>query len=229
MALNRQTGELRLLDQSPLPNGQIPANVFTSHPDADNGYVVWTSFDSADGSPEAVLYNLATGQKTVLAQNVAGPQLSWPWADGGDHTRGGMVFENLETHQQVFLKQMPAFTALNGTSFVMSDSNGSTIALYPSIATSDQINTSYIVGESINGDFVQMPYLNDRLVTWDSNSSLFAYDRVLQRLVQLPNITGNPDPVISSHYMIWAQGTSAQTLLLYVLDTNQLPQTPPAG
>lgn len=216
MALNRQTHELRLLDQSTLPNGQPAPAKILPYPSASNGTVVWTSFADNQANTEAVRYDLATQQKTVLAQRASNPQIWWPWVSWGDASKQGIVFENLATQQQVFLNQRPTGSALNGTSFAIADTNYTTITLYPSI-TPDQIGTSYIIGRGINGDFVQFPYLNDRLVTWDSNQTLFAFDRKLQRLVQIDGITGNPQPYISSHYFVWEQDS------MYVIDTNTLP------
>ncbi len=194
---------------------------------------MWTTFADNQADTEVVRYDLATGQKTVLAQHASNPEISWPWASWGDAGKQGIVFENLETQQQVFLNQRPTSSALFGTSFVVSNSDYSEITLYPSI-TPDHVGTSYIVGQSINSDFVQFPNLNDRLVTWDSNYSLFAFDRKLQRLVKIDGIFGNPYPYISSHYMVWEQAISQADVdasmhgaplhvILYVLDTNTLP------
>ena len=233
MALNRQTQELRLLDESKLPNGQTPPNVILPYPSASNGQVVWTTFADNQAHLEAVEYNLATQQKTVLAQNASNPEISWPWVNWGDATKQGIVFENLVTHQQIFLAQQPSGAAFDGTSFTFADSAYTNITLYPSILP-DHISTSYVVGQSINGDFVQFPYLNDRLVTWDSNQTLFAFDRKLQRLVKIDGIFGNPRPYISSHYFVWTQAISQADvdaslkgaplhLIMYVIDTNTLP------
>jgi hypothetical protein len=233
MALNLQTQELRQLDQSLLPNGQPAPPVILPYPSASNSTVVWTTFADNQADTEAVRYDLATGQKTVLARNARFPIISWPWVAWGDGTKQGIEFENLETQQQVFLDQRPSGSALDGTSFVEADGMYSTITLYPSI-TPDQIGTSEEVGQGINGDFVQFPTLNDRLVTWDSNYSLFAFDRKLQRLVQISGIFGNPQPYISSHFMVWRQFASQANMnafsqggigqfILYVIDTNTLP------
>lgn len=233
MALNRQTHELRQLDQSTLPNGQPAPNKILPYPSASNGDVVWTTFADNQANTAAVRYDLATKQQTVLAPNASNPEISWPWVSWGDGRRQGVNFENLETQQQVFLNQRPSGSALDGTSFVSADGSYTAITLYPSI-TPDHIGTTYIVGKGINGDFVQFPNVNDRLVTWDSNDTLFAFDRKLQRLVQIDGIFGNPHPYISSHYMVWAQAISKDDfnasmhgtplhVNLYILDTNTLP------
>ncbi len=233
MALNRQTQEVRLLDQSLLPNGQQAPAKILPYPSASNGIAVWTTFADNQGDTEAVSYSFATLQKTVLAQNASFPLISWPWVSWGDANKQGIVFENLETQQQVFLNQHPTTTAFNGTSFVASNADYTAITLYPSI-TSQGIGPSYVVGQGINGDFTQFPTLNDRLVTWDSNYSLFAFDRKLQRIVQIPGIFGNPYPYISNHYMVWGQAISQADVtasmhgaplhvIMYVIDTNTLP------
>jgi hypothetical protein len=216
MALNLQTQELRQLDHSILPNGQPAPPKILPYPSASNGTVVWTTFADDQADLEAVRYDLATGQKSVLAHNASFPTISWPWVSWGDATKQGIEFENLETQQQVLLNQQPSGSALDGTSFAMANRTYDTITLYPAIMP-DQIGTSYQVGQGINGDFVQFPTLNDRLVTWDSNYSLFVFDRKLQRQVQIDGISGNPQPYISSHFMVWSQ------LNLYVIDTNTLP------
>lgn len=222
MAVNRQTQEVRLLDQSILPNGQPAPQSTIPSPSADHGMAAWTTFADNDGHRAALLYDFASGHKTQLAIGTSFPLLSWPWVSWGDTNQRGVVFKNLETQQQTVLNQHPSTTAFQGTAFVASDASYTQITLYPT-ATPDHLSAAYIVGKSINGDFVQYPTVNDRLVTWDSNESLFAFDRKLQRLVQFPGITGNPIPLISSHYMIWVQLDAKGHLVMDVLDTNTLP------
>lgn len=223
MAVNRQTHEVRLLDQSILPNGQPAPQTTIPTPSASHGLAGWTTFADNQAHSAAVLYDFASGHKTLLATGTSFPLLSWPWVSWGDSTQRGIVFKNLETQQQTLLSDHPTTTAFNGTAFVAANAGYTSITLYPS-ATPDHLSTAYIVAKSINGDFVEYPTVNDRLVTWNSNYSLFAFDRKLQRLVQFPGaITGSPFPLISSHYMIWGQKDTKGHLLMYVLDTNTLP------
>ena len=232
-ALNRQTQEVRTLDEGTLPNGQVPPSMLLPYPSASHGIVVWTTFADNQGTVQAVQYNFDTKQQTVLGRNISFPLISWPWVNWGDSVRKGIVFKNLETQQMSFLPTHPTTSAFSGTSFVSSNADYSAITLIPSISP-DTIGTTYIVGNGINGDFVQFPTLNDRLVTWDSNETLFAYDRKLQRLIQIDGINANPRPYISSHYFVWELPLSKEDLaggdqgkvvhqFLYVIDTNSLP------
>ena len=214
VAFNRQTQEMRQLDQGSSANGQSPQGAVLLVPSASNGYVTWTTIVDAQGDTDAVLYNLATQHKTTLAQHADHPALSWPWAAWDDGVQKGVVFKNLQTNQQILFAQEPGPWSLNSSAFVTQDANATMITLYPALSN---MSRSEIIGQSINGDFVQDPYVNDRLVTWDSNDTLFAFDRKLQRLVQIP-VQGNPLPLISSHYFIWGDKTS-----WHVLDTNALP------
>jgi|GEM_PF-2217226 len=231
MALNRTTQELRLLDESVLPNGQPAPAKLLPYSSASNGTVVWTTYADNEANTVAVRYDLATQQKTILSQNASFPIISWPWVSWGDSKQQGIVFKNLDNQQQSFINEQPSSAAFDETSIVFSDRIYRSIILYPSCISPQ----AYIIGKGINDDFVQFPTLNSRLVTWDSNYSLFAFDRKIQRLVQIDGIFNNPNPYISSHYMVWKQPISPADVdsslhkgtplhvNLYIIDTNTLP------
>jgi len=224
-AINRQTQEVRLLDASKLPNGQQAPAKIIPFPSSGHGMAAWTTFLDNQGNTAAVIYDFATKQKTFQAQGTSFPLISWPWICWGDGTQLGIVFNNMETQQQTLLKENPATSAFNNSAFVVSNANYSAITVYPTIGP-DMAAQSYVVGNGINGDFVEFPSVNDRLITWASNETVFAFDRKLQRPVKiLEGLTGNPYPLVSGHYMIWAKHDPNNVLktIMYVIDTNTLP------
>jgi hypothetical protein len=235
-ALNRQTGEIRTLDQSQAstgPNG--PASI-QPKPIASNGNVVWTTYSQdTPGSTQSEMYTFATGAKTVLAPDSSGPLLSWPWVSWGDGVQKAIVFKNLETGQQVLLpmRYPPTTVAFAGTSFAFTNSDYSTVTLYPSITATPLI--SYVVEDkSVDGnDFSEFPSLNSRLVSWSSKSSL-VFDRKLMRQVKMDDTPAGFNGEISSHYLVSASPLTqadyeaSQKGLPYhhvirIIDTSTLP------
>lgn len=220
-AINYHTKEVRTLDSSVI-HSSIP------FPSAGNGWAAWTSLTGDQKNTVALFYNFADGKKTAQAIGTAFPLISWPWVCWGDSVVKGIVFQNMETQQQINLPfSRPSTAAFNDGAFVASNSDYSAITLYPSINAA-MSSTSYVVGHGIAGDFVEFPTLNDRLVTWVSNESLYAYDRKLKQTVAIMGTArANPSPFVSGHYLVWE--TPGQDLNNYseytlnILDTNTLP------
>lgn len=222
-AVNRQTHEVRLLDQNKLPNGQPGPSKILPYPTASHGLAAWTTFADNLGTTAGVIYDFATGTRTLLPNYSSDPMLSWPWVSWYDPNQREVVFKNLATQQQNLISLPQTSFAFQGSAFVTQNANGTSIMLY-SAATTDHMGIPLVVANAINGDFVEYPTLNDRLVTWISNNSFFAYDRKLLRLVLIVgNLTGSPDPLISSHYMVWGGRDAQGHFFTDVLDTNTLP------
>ena len=220
-AINLQTHEVRILDHAETQKVSPPSPL----PSASHDNVVWLSWATNQTDAAVMRYDFLSGQRTVLTQTGNLPDLSWPWASWEDLSTKTVSFQNLETQQHITRPYALMPSALAGTSFVTSDAQNSQIRLYPSIL-SDQNTASSVIGNGINGDFVEYPTLNDRLVTWNSNETLFAFDRKLQRPVQiLSNLTGGPQPFISGHYMLWEtrDPQNASKILMDVIDTDTLP------
>jgi hypothetical protein len=228
-ALNRQTGEVRLLDQGNGPSGP--------QPDASNGRVVWT-MSSADtpGATQSEMYTLASGAKTVLAPRTSGPRISWPWVSWADGAAKVIVFKNLETAQQVQLSMpySPTTVAFAGTSFVYTNSDYSQVTLVPSILA--QPMDSYVIQDKqLDGsDFDEFPTLNERLVSWGGPGSWQVFDRKLQRPVKIPIGAHSFDGDISSHYLVASPPLTQADFdaqrqglpfhhVLQIIDTNTLP------
>lgn len=218
-AFNRQTQEVRLLDE---PSQGHPSHAPT--PSSGHGLAGWTSVIDDQGHTAAALYDFATGIKTLEAPGTSFPLISWPWISWGIGAQEVIVFQNMVTHQQVLLHPPSlATTAFSGTTFVASNAEYTAITLYPEIGQ-DMLARSYVVGKGIAGDFVEFPSVNDRLVTWISNNTLFAFDRKLLRPVLIyEGLSGSPGPFISGHYMIWGGSDPHQESSLDVIDTNTLP------
>ncbi|MGZ3584847.1 MAG: hypothetical protein ACXVCT_19065, partial [Ktedonobacterales bacterium] len=180
-AFNRQTGEVRLLDQGQGPYGP--------QPEASNGRVVWTmSSEGTSGATQSEMYTFTTGTKTVLAPRTSGPRISWPWVSWADGAGKAIVFKNLETAQQVQLPMpySPTTVALAGTSFVYTNSDYSQVTLVPSILA--QPMGSYVIEDkqTDGSDFDEFPTLNERLVSWGGPGSWQVFDRKLLRPVKIP-------------------------------------------
>lgn len=236
-AFNRQTGEVRQLDQAHAPDAQHPYASIRPEPEASNGRVVWTTY-SADtpGETQSEMYTLATGAKTVLAPRTSGPRISWPWVSWGDGVGKAIVFKNLETAQQVQLpmRYPPTTVAFAGTSFVYTNDDYSQVTLVPSILA--QPMGSYVIEDkqTDGSDFDEFPTLNERLVSWVGAGSWQVFDRKLLRPVKIPIGVRGFDGFISSHYIV-ATPTLTQSdfdaqrqgepyhHVLQVIDTNTLP------
>ncbi|MGZ6352739.1 MAG: hypothetical protein ACXWQ8_24940, partial [Ktedonobacterales bacterium] len=180
-AFNRQTGEVRLLDQGQGPYGP--------QPEASNGRVVWTmSSEGTSGATQSEMYTFTTGTKTVLAPRTSGPRISWPWVSWADGAGKAIVFKNLETAQQVQLPMpySPTTVAFAGTSFVYTNDDYSQVTLVPSILA--QPMGSYVIQDkqTDGSDFDEFPTLNERLVSWGGPGSWQVFDRKLLRPVKIP-------------------------------------------
>lgn len=235
-AFNRQTGEVRLLDQARTPDASHPYASIQPEPDASNGRVVWITYsDNSMGATQSEMYTFATGTKTVLADRTDFPRISWPWVSWGDGHASAIVFENLVTKQQVQLPMTyaPTTAAFSGTSFVYTNSDYSQVTLVPSIL--QPTVSAVIADKSTDGSyFKEFPTLNDRLVAWVGPYGWLVFDRKLQRPVKIAIGVAGLNGFISSHYLV---GTPALTQADYdagrsglpfhpvmiVLDTNTLP------
>ncbi len=236
-ALNRQTGEVRLLDQGHAPEGQQPSASIRPEPSASNGRVVWTTYSQdTPGATQSELYTFATGIKTVLAPHTSGPQISWPWASWGDGVTRAVVFENLETGQQVHLPMQypPTTVAFAGTSFVYTNSDYSQVMWIPSILA-QPMSASVIEDKQTDGsEFDEFPTLNARLISWVGPNAWLVFDRKLQRPVKIAVGAHGLEGFVSGHYLVASpplteadyqaqhQGLPYQHVL-EVLDTNTLP------
>jgi len=204
-ALNRQTGEVRLLDQGHGSDGQHPSASIRPEPYASNGRVVWTTYSqNTPGSTQSEMYTFATGTKTVLAPQTSGPQISWPWVSWGDGVGRAMVFENLETAQQVRLPMQypPTTAAFAGTSFVYTNSDYSQVIWIPSIQA--QPMGSYVIEDKQRdgSDFDEFPTLNSRLISWVGPNAWLVFDRKLQHPVKIALGEHGFAGFISGHYLV---------------------------
>lgn len=236
-AYNRTTGEIRQLDQGHGPSANQSWVSIQPEPDASNGRVVWTTYSQdTPGKTQSEMYTFATGKKTVLAPLTSGPRISWPWVSWGDGVASAMVFENLETGQQVSLPMnyAPTTVAFAGTSYVYTNSDYSQVTLVPSILA--QPTTSYVVEDrQMDGStFDEFPTMNDRLITWVGPNAWLVFDRKLQRPVKIAIGVNGLNGFISSHYLVATppltqadmdaqhQGLPYHHVML-VIDTNTLP------
>lgn len=236
-ALNRQTGEVRVLDQARSPDGQQPPASIRPEPYASNGRVVWTTYSQATpGTTQSEMYSFATGTKTVLADQTSGPKLSWPWVSWGDGIGKAMVFKNLESGQQVRLPMQspPTTAAFAGTSFVYTNSDYSQVSWVPSILV-QPISASVIEDKQIDGSgFDEFPTLNARLISWVGPDAWLVFDRKLQRSVKIAIGAHGFAGFVSGHYLVaFPPLTEAEFdaqrqglpyhHVLQVIDTNTLP------
>ena len=236
-AFNRQTGEVRQLDQGHGPDGQNPYASIQPEPDASNGRVVWTTYsEDTPGTTQSEMYTFATGTKTVLAPRTSGPRISWPWVSWGDGVARAIVFENLESGQHVRLPMSypPTTVAFAGTSFAYTNSDYSQVTLVPSILA--QPMGSYVIEDkqTDGSGFDEFPTLNDRLISWVGPNAWLVFDRKLQRPVKIAIGWNGFEGFISSHYLVAAppltqadfdaqrQGLPFHHVML-VIDTNTLP------
>lgn len=236
-ALNRQTGEVRLLDQGHGPDGQQPYVSIRPEPSASNGHVVWTTYSATTpGATQSEMYTFAAGTKTVLADQTSGPRISWPWVSWGDGIARSIAFENLETMQQVRLPMQypPTTVAFAGTSFVYTNSDYSQVMWVPSILA-QPTSASVIEDKQTDGsDFDEFPTLNARLISWVGPNAWLVFDRKLQRLVKIAIGARGFEGFVCGHYLVASPpltDADAQAQrqglpyhhVLQVIDTNTLP------
>ncbi len=204
-AINRDTGEIRVIDQAKGADGQGQFVSIRPNPYASNGRVVWTTYSSdIPNGTQSEMYTFNTSTKTVLADNTSYPILSWPWVTWGDGKQKAIVCENLETGQQVLLhmQYIPTTTAFHGTTFVYTNSDYSQVLIYPDIT--DPSLPSYVIEDkSIDGDsFSEFPTINNRLVSWVSDTTSLVFDRKLMRQVIVDSSKIPFAGVVSSHFLI---------------------------
>lgn len=236
-ALNRRTGEVRQLDQGPLPTGQHPPVSIRPEPYASNGRVAWTTYSATTpGATQSEMYTFATSAKTVLADQTSGPLISWPWVSWGDGVSRAIVFENLVTMQQVRLPMQypPTTVAFAGTTFVYTNSDYSQVMGVPSILA-QPISPSVIEDKQTDGsDFEEFPTLNARLIAWVAPNGWLVFDRKLQRPVKIPLGVHGFEGFVCGHYLVASPpltDADAQAQhqglpyhhVMQVIDTNTLP------
>lgn len=218
-AINRKTKQILILDTSQ----ENQPSQFKPTPSSDHGIVVWASINDA-GKTVVMSYDFATNVRSLLKENGSMPLISWPWISWGDIDEHGIVFKNMTTQEMDVLHSPPITTsALNNGAFVVSNADYSSISLYPSIGK-EMDTGAEVVGTASSGDFVDFPTVNNRLVTWGSNHSLFLFDRKSHtKMMVLNNLNGNPSPFISSHYMVWVEQEANNKYVLGVIDSDLLP------
>ena len=236
-ALNRQTGEVRQLDQGPLPKRQHSPVSIRPEPYASNGRVVWTTYSATTaGATQSEMYTFATSAKTALADHTSGPLISWPWVSWGDGVSRAIVFENLVTMQQVRLPMQypPTTVAFSGTTFVYTNSDYSQVMWVPSILA-HSISSSALEDKQTDGsDFEEFPTLNARLVAWVAPNGWLVFDRKLQRPVKIPLGVHGFEGFVCGHYLVASPpltDADAQAQhrglpyhhVVQVIDTNTLP------
>lgn len=248
------TNQLTLVTQAETLSGQpipdICPIVSLSH-----GKLVWgqahaTGGLDAQGEPNedhvVKLYDIASGQTTVTATNAYYASLSWPWMVWFDTIHKDLMVTNLQTQQRVVRPEQPFEIAMQGASLVYEASNWSTLTLIDDVPRVADAGTIIVTAPSdIASDYIEFPSINDRLVTWvGDNGTSQVWDRVQRRIVTLAPVysTGQGYTVgadVSGSYLLWTAPVSLQNLqasqqhkghahnIAYVLDTRQLPTSPP--
>ena len=229
MAINRQTGEVRVLDDGKMPNGQTTLKGTFSFPSGGHGIVTYESYLDNQGNSGAVVYDFATGQKTSLGVNSSFPIISWPWLCWGDPTIPGLVFKNMETQQRVTLTTTPHSTMVNAGGVLLTPSDQLSVQYYPSIGPDMASSAVTLEKASTETDRMGGQGINDRLVAWGTVDPFKAVvlDRKLKRevLMSSTQIMGALDVAVVGHYLIWGDHdpNDASKFIMNVIDTNTLP------
>ena len=229
MALNRQTGEVRMLDDGKMPNGQMSPKGVYSFPSSGHGLVAYESYLDNQGDSGAVVYDFATGQKTSIGINASFPIISWPWLCWGDPTIPGLIFKNMTTQQQYTLTITPDDTMINASGVLVTPSDRMSVQYYPSIgpnmaSTGITLDQATSQNERMGG-----LGLNARLVGWETVDPFKAVvlDRKLNRevLITSTNVTSGTSPWVVGHYLIWGvhDPHDNSKFIMNVIDTNALP------
>jgi hypothetical protein len=250
------TDQLTLVAQAETYNGH-PIPDFGPIVSLSHNLLVWgqshaTGGLNAQGEPnedhEVKAYDLTSGQTTVMATNAYYASLSWPWMVWFDTIHKDLVITNLMTQQRLIRPEQPFEVALQGTSLVYSAGDWTSLMLIDDITQVADTGTPIVTARSdITSDYVEFPSINDRLVTWvGDNGECQVWDRVQHRIVTLLPFYSSGQgftvgPSVSGPYLLWTAPISLQNLqaaqqhkghahnIAYILDTRQLPQTPPGS
>lgn len=175
--------------------------------------------------------DLASGRVTTVATSAGWPTLSWPWVawvvfEGG----GGYVHaENLNSGWTSRLAIRPASLSLSGASLAYNDAASLSVWLIDRI---DGGGTGTMIARSPQGNYLEWPTINSRIVAWAENGSSDVFDRALGQEVVLPVSYGWSSSTVSGPLLVWEE-TDPSTPVSQawpdraaVLDTSVLPQRP---
>lgn len=218
-AYHRTTGALRSVATAPLGTDGQPAVGPFLLPHISHGTLIWSEANPLSNPPQArvKIADLASGATSVLAENGLSPKIAWPYAawieptpraagQTGDPDRG-IVVHNLQTHAAHRLKNpaAPMDFALGSDALVWSSADGRALTLTDLAETTQQV-----IARADEGDVLQFPSMNDRLVAWVSYQKAQVWDRAQGRLVTLAGNTngGQLTELVNGAAFGWATPTA---------------------
>ncbi len=238
-AYNRKDHSVKQVAKAPLNKDGMPVIDTDGTAKVDHGIVVWA--EAVQGSVHFAVKSadLTTGQVKTLTDNGFLPEISWPyvaWVETQKEpskqvkgvNKGVITILNLQTGAKKTLNgpDTPKYFAFYNGSLAWITARGKEVIL-------TDVNETYqqTVARAEGDDSFEFPSMNDRLITWGSQSRTAVYDRLQHRLVTLKEgHTGNH--FVAARAVVWQEPAPKSTLsqpifpTINVLDTSQLPTTP---
>lgn len=213
-------------------------------PQVSNGRLVWGQaigpLSSASSLASAVvrIEDLATGSMTTLRTSAFAPALSWPWVawvTGSDAASTSIEVRNLTTGRAIRVAAQPSRFALDGSSLVLDDHE----RLASMALVDDVLNdpSPRVLARALdNGDHLEWPSINARIVAWNQDSITQVYDRAERCLVLIEGYA-NPTVVVTERLLLWTSMPQGQANLdmqkglrpnyeIYYVDTSTLSVVP---
>ncbi len=206
----------------------------------DHGRVVWVeaALPDAKGVQHTLvkMMDMQTGQVTTLSSSGLLPTISWPhvaWVEvqlppegaptpAPGQAKAVVTVLNIEDGvKKVLIKpDKPSYMALYKNSFVWISSDHKRVLLTDLDETFEQ--TIDVVR---GGDYFQDPFVNDRLITWGSQSTVIVWDRKQKQLITVASKDAGHNS-LAPRDLLWVSpppdspGVASE---INILDTTQLP------
>lgn len=238
-AYDRHTHTTQLVARSAVIDGRpIPAP--EPCPSVSHGVVVWVQADGpleGDGGSSANLevkaLDLATGASSTVATAADFPTVSWPWAIYQRMSDAVLEAKNLETGQVVDIHAATLEYGVSGMSIAYNDPGSSSLSLRDDVASASSSVIPLVSTDAANGDHVEWPSLNARIVGWvRQNAPAEAFDRKQGRFVLVPAGNQWAGTTVVGPYLVWqdpdpmtasASPPTFQTQTLRMIDARELP------
>ncbi len=251
---NRKSQLIKQIAEAPRDkNGVALAGGPLILPKVDHGIAVWSQIppEGADKIHSLVMStNLATGETSTITDLGLQPTISWPYVawEGPTNTITQSTAERPDTNIYVLDLQTGV------TQPVKSTRNPSGFSLYKDsvvwiTAQGDQINLTDVndsksqviaqvhttEADVAEGDTLQFPTINDRLITWISYRRIAVWDRARQQIVNVTPVDNQQrNSFVNGNGYVWQSGASpedvtnnggdlgAAGVIYNIVDTSQL-------
>lgn len=236
-AYDRDTGSVREIARATTDAGGAPLPGPLSFVATGHGLAMWGQGVgprvSAGSMQDAVVRraDLASGSVTTVAVSAGWPALSWPWAAWVvfEGTGGYVHTTNLDTGRTSRLEIRPASLSLSGPNLAYNDAASLSVWLVDRV---DVGGPGTMVARSPEGNYLEWPTINPRIVAWAENGSSTVFDRARVQEVVLPVSSGWSSSTASGPLLVWEETDPSTPVSqgwpdrVAVVDTSVLPARP---